>query len=204
MPAVVLVSGSGSILQALIDACDDPEYGVTIAAVGSDRPGVGGLVRAQGAGIPTFVCSPGDFPDRGQWDGALEAEVSRHLRQTPPDQPRWVVTAGFMRLLGTAVLGACSVLNTHPALLPSFPGTRAVADALAHGVKVTGATVHLVDAGTDTGPIVAQRAVPVRPDDDEGSLHERIKVVERDLLVRTVRRVLTRGYETHDRKVLLA
>jgi len=109
-----------------------------------------------------------------------------------------------MRLLGPAMLAACTALNTHPALLPSFPGARAVADALEHGVCVTGTTVHLVDSGTDTGPIVAQRAVPVRASDDEQSLHERIKVVERDLMVRTVRQVLTHGDSPHDRKVPLA
>jgi phosphoribosylglycinamide formyltransferase-1 len=200
---VVLVSGGGSILQALIDASADPGYGVRIVAVGSDRDDAGGLDRAQRAGIPVFVCRPADHADRDAWDQALATELGRHLPGTGLEGRPWAVSAGFMRLLGPAVLSRCTVLNSHPALLPSFPGTRAVADALQHGVTVTGVTVHLVDAGMDTGPIVAQRAVPVRPSDDEETLHERIKVVERDLVVRTVRRVLTRGAQTNNREVLL-
>lgn len=203
VPVVVLASGSGSILQTLIDATASPGFGVRIAAVGSDRPSAGALARARRDGIPTFVCRPADYADRDDWDRGLASTLVQHVPQPGAEGRRWVVSAGFMRLLGPAVLAISTVLNTHPALLPSFPGTRAVADALEHGVAVTGATVHLVDEGTDTGPIVAQRAVPVRPGDDEQSLHERIKVVERDLVLRTVHRVLTRGYELNDRKVLL-
>lgn len=200
LPVVVLVSGSGTTLQALVDACADPGYGVRIAAVGADRTGIGGLARAERAGIPTFVCPVQDHPDRAAWDRALADLVVGHL---PAQGPRWVVSAGFMKVLGPQMLSRTTVLNTHPALLPAFPGAHAVRDALAHGVTVTGCTAHLVDAGVDTGPIVAQRAVPVRPGDTEQTLHERIKVVERDLLVRTVRRVVVDGYTLTDRKVTL-
>ena len=199
LPVVVLVSGSGTTLQSLIDACADPAYGVRIAAVGADRAGIEGLARAERACIPTFVCSVQDHPDRPAWDRALADLVVGHL----PREPRWVVSAGFMKVLGPQMLSRTTVLNTHPALLPAFPGAHAVRDALAHGVTVTGCTAHLVDAGVDTGPIVAQRAVPVRAGDTEETLHERIKVVERDLLVRTVRRVVVDGYTLTDRKVTL-
>ena len=127
----MLVSGDGSTLQALLDASSDPAYGVAIAAVGSDRDGVRGLARAAEAGVPTFVVAPGDFVQRGDWDEALAKAVAEH-------NPRFVVSAGFMRLLGPAVLDAFAVLNTHPALLPAFPGAHAVRDALAYGVQVTG------------------------------------------------------------------
>ncbi len=200
LPVVVLVSGSGTTLQALIDACADPAYGVRIAAVGADRTGIEGLARAERAAIPTFVCAVQDHRDRASWDRALAELVLAHL---PGQAPRWVVSAGFMKVLGPEMLARTTVLNTHPALLPAFPGAHAVRDALAHGVTVTGCTAHLVDAGVDTGPIVAQRAVPVRPGDTERTLHERIKVVERDLLVRTVRRVVVDGYTLTDRKVTL-
>lgn len=173
---VVLVSGSGTLLQALIDASLDPAYGVRILAVGADRDDIEGLQRAERAGIETFVCRVGDFADRGTWDVGLAAEITSRA-------PDFVVTAGFMKILGPATLGGPTILNTHPALLPSFPGAHAVRDALAHGVKVTGTTAHLVDAGIDTGPILAQRAVEVRDDDTEETLHERIKVQERELLV---------------------
>jgi phosphoribosylglycinamide formyltransferase 1 len=176
---VVLVSGSGTNLQALIDAAADPAYGVRILAVGADRHGIAGLERAQRAGIPTFVCQVADFTDRGGWDVALADAIAAHT-------PALVVSAGFMKILGPAVLGRFTVVNTHPALLPAFPGAHAVRDALAAGVTVTGSTVHHVDAGVDTGPVIAQREVPVLPGDDEASLHERIKDVERELLVQTV------------------
>ncbi len=176
---VVLVSGSGTNLQALIDACADPAYGVRVAAVGADRDGIEGLARAERAGVPTFVCRVADFPSRGDWDGALAAELAVH-------RPWLVVSAGFMKIVGPQVLRANTVVNTHPALLPSFPGAHAVSDALAHGVKVTGCTCHYVDAGVDTGPIIDQRAVRVEDGDTEGSLHERIKVLEREMLVEVV------------------
>ena len=184
VPIVVLVSGSGTLLQALIDASADPGYGVRIAAVGVDRDGTLGQERAERAGIPTFVVRPAEHPDRAAWDAALAAEIARHA-------PQLVVSAGFMRILGPQVLAGPTVINTHPALLPSFPGAHGVRDALAHGVAVTGTTCHVVDAGVDTGPIIAQRAVEVVDGDTEESLHERIKVVERAMLVEVVRALAT-------------
>ena len=190
---VVLVSGSGTLLQALLDAAADPAYGVRIAAVGADRDCVG-LERAARAGVPTFVVRPKDFADRAAWDRALAEAVAAV-------SPRFVVTAGFMRILGPATLGAQPVVNTHPALLPSFPGAHGVRDALAYGVKVTGTTCHVVDAGVDTGPIIEQRVVTVEDDDTEESLHERIKVQERDLLVEVVSRLAREGFSVDGRRV---
>ena len=193
---VVLISGSGTLLQALIDAARDPAFGVSIVAVGSDRPGVAGLDRAAAAGIPTFVQAVGDHPGRADWDEALTKEVAAYA-------PDLVVSAGFLKLVGPAFLKtfAGRMINTHPALLPSFPGLHGPRDALAYGVKITGATVHLVDAGTDTGPVLAQAAVPVADDDTVGSLHERIKVAERDLLTDLTHRLATRPWRVDDRKV---
>ncbi|OLT41203.1 phosphoribosylglycinamide formyltransferase [Serinicoccus sp. CNJ-927] len=173
---VVLVSGSGTLLQAVLDACADPGYAVTVVAVGADREDIEGLARARARGIPTFVERVADHPDRDAWDFALADRLRQH-------RPDLVLSAGFMKILGPQVLATHRVVNTHPALLPSFPGAHAVRDALAHGVRVSGATLHLVDAGVDTGPILAQRAVEVLADDTEESLHERIKVVEREMLV---------------------
>ncbi len=206
---VVLISGGGSILGALIEACAEPGYGIRIAAVGSDREGAPGLARAAAAQIPTFVVRRGDYPSREEWDHGLATALALHHPARGQESSKdgtempWVISAGFMKLLGPAVLGRFRVLNSHPALLPAFPGAHGVADALAYGVKVTGTTIHLVDAGVDTGPIVAQRAVPVRSDDDEASLHERIKVVERSLMVHTVRQITTGRYTLIDRKVTL-
>lgn len=180
---VVLVSGSGTLLQALLDACADPAYGVEVAAVGADREAITGLERARSAGVPTFVVPLGAHLDRAAWDAALAEEITAH-------DPALVVSAGFMKILGPAVLSRFRVVNTHPALLPSFPGAHAVRDALVHGVRVTGCTLHEVDAGVDTGPIIAQRAVEIRADDDEQSLHERIKAVERSMLVEELPLVL--------------
>ncbi len=190
---VVLVSGSGTLLQSLIDATADPAYGVRIAAVGADRP-CAGIDRATAAGIPTFVCRPADFADRAQWDLALAEQLAAVA-------PSFVVTAGFMRLLGPAALAQQRFINTHPALLPSFPGAHGVRDALAYGVKVTGTTCHVVDAGVDTGPIIEQRVVRVEPDDTEETLHERIKVQERDLLVEMVRYLAAEGFVVEGRHV---
>lgn len=176
MPVVVLVSGSGTLLQAVLDASADPDYGVEVVAVGADRDGIEGLVRAQRHGIPTFVERMGDHPDRGAWNRALAEAIGAHA-------PALVVCAGFMKIVGEPTLSRFRIVNTHPALLPSFPGAHGVRDALAHGVKVSGATLFEVDAGIDTGGILAQRAVEVRDDDTEASLHERIKVVERAMLV---------------------
>jgi phosphoribosylglycinamide formyltransferase-1 len=186
---VVLASGSGSTLQALLDA-DDPSY--EIVAVGSDKPGVPALERAAAAGADTFTVAPADFADRPAWDAALTAEVARRA-------PDLVVLAGFMRILGAPMVEAFGgrMVNTHPALLPSFPGAHGVRDALAHGVKVTGCTVHLVDSGVDTGPILDQVAVRVLDGDDEHSLHERIKSHERELLVDVVGRLARTLSTTH-------
>jgi phosphoribosylglycinamide formyltransferase-1 len=179
---VVLVSGTGSNLQALLDAAEMPDAGFRVQAVGADRDGTGGAERARANGIPTFVARVPDYVTRADWDLDLARLVGEH-------EPDLLVSAGFMKLLGPAVLDAHRVLNTHPALLPSFPGAHGVRDALAHGVKVTGCTCHWVDAGIDTGPILDQRAVRVEDDDTLESLHERIKVVEREMLVEVVRRL---------------
>lgn len=190
---VVLVSGAGTNLQALLDAGEDPSYPAAVVAVGADREGVEGLARAHRSGVPTFVVRLADHPDRAAWDTALAAAVAAH-------DPDLVVSAGFLKLIGAPLLDLVPIVNTHPALLPSFPGTAAVRQALDAGVKVTGVTVHFVDAGVDTGAVIAQRAVDVQDDDDEVTLHERIKVVERGLLVDTVRR-LAQGWSVTGRKV---
>ena len=193
---MVLVSGSGTNLQALLDAAAEPAYGVAIVAVGADRDGIEGLARAERAGIPTFVRRVTDFDTRADWDAAFTAAVDEH-------RPDLVVSAGFMKLLGPAFLAAYGgrILNTHPALSPSFPGMRGPAEALEYGVKVTGCTLFVVDAGVDTGPIVAQSAVPVLEDDTVESLHERIKVVERVMLVEAVGRIAREGFSVDGRVV---
>ncbi|WP_280717685.1 phosphoribosylglycinamide formyltransferase [Kitasatospora sp. MAP5-34] len=196
---MVLVSGSGTNLQALIDATADPAYGAVIVAVGADRDGIAGLERAERAGLPSFVHRVKDFPDRADWDRALTGAVQGY-------EPDLVVTAGFMKILGPEFIAAFAgrIVNTHPALLPAFPGAHGVTDALAYGVKVTGCTVHLVDAGVDTGPIIAQGVVEVTDADhaDGGdALHERIKTVERQLLVDVVGRLAREGHRIEDRKV---
>ena len=185
---VVLVSGSGTNLEALLAAHGDPAYGARVVGVVADRPGIRALDIARAAGIPTAVVAVPDFADRASWDTALAEAVAVF-------SPDLVVSAGFMKILGTSFLARFGgrTVNTHPALLPSFPGAHAVRDALAHGVKVTGCTLHVVDAGVDTGPIVAQVAVPVEPGDDEAVLHERIKVAERALLVDVVGRIAREG-----------
>ncbi len=189
---VVLVSGSGTNLGALLDACATPSYGASVVAVGADRDGIEGLARAARLGIPTFVCRVCDFASRDDWDRAMTAAVAAY-------EPDLVVSAGFMKILGAQFLATHPrTINTHPALLPAFPGAHAVRDALAAGVAETGATVHFVDAGVDTGPVIDQVVVAVQPDDDESSLHERIKVVERKMLVDAVHRL---ALETHDGKV---
>jgi phosphoribosylglycinamide formyltransferase 1 len=194
---VVLVSGSGSLLQALMDACTDPAYGAKIVAVGSDRQNISGLDRAVAAGIPTFVQAVSDHPSRADWDRALTAEVARY-------EPDLVISAGFMKLLGPNFLDRFEgrIINTHPALLPSFPGMHGPRDALAYGVKITGATVFLVDAGVDSGVILDQQAVPVEEDDTVQTLHERIKIVEREMLVAITHQLATRTWRIVDRKVL--
>lgn len=195
---VVLVSGAGSNLAALLAAHSDPAYGARVVGVVSDRPDAGGLRIAREAGVATAVVAPGDFPDRAAWDVGVARSVATF-------DPSWVVLAGFMRILGSPFLDRFGgrIINTHPALSPSFPGAHGVRDALAHGVRVTGCTVHLVDSGVDTGPIIAQRAVDVRDDDDEATLHERIKVVERALLVDVVGRVARGGLTVEGRRTRL-
>ena len=192
----MLVSGAGTNLQALLDATADPAYGATVVAVGADRDGVEGLARAERAGVPTFVHRVRDHATREEWDATMTAACAAH-------QPDLVISAGFMKLAGASFLAAFGgrYLNTHPALLPSFPGMHGAADALEYGVKVTGATLFVVDAGVDTGPIVAQAVVPVEDDDDEETLHERIKVAERRMLVDSVGRLAREGFTITDRKV---
>jgi phosphoribosylglycinamide formyltransferase-1 len=195
---VVLASGSGSTLQALLDAAADPAYGVTVVAVGSDRAGAGALDRARAAGVDTFVCAPAEHADRPAWDVALADRVASCT-------PDLVVSAGFMRLVGAVFLDrfAGRFVNSHPALLPAFPGMHGPRDALAYGAKVSGATLFVVDGGVDTGPIVAQRTVPVLDGDDEESLHERIKVEERAMLVDVVGRLAREGWTVTGRKVTI-
>ncbi|MEO3787809.1 phosphoribosylglycinamide formyltransferase [Actinocorallia sp. B10E7] len=188
---VVLVSGAGTNLQALLEACADPAYGAQVIAVGADRPDIAGLARAEAAGVPTFVEQVRDHPTREAWDEALTGAVAEH-------RPDLVVSAGFMKILGPRFLDRFTVVNTHPALLPAFPGAHAVRDALAYGVKVTGCTVHFVDSGVDTGPIIAQETVPVHWHDDEDSLHERIKEVERRLFIDVIGRLTRDGWTVRD------
>lgn len=194
---VVLVSGSGTNLQALLDAiAGDPAYGAEIVAVGADRDGIAGLDRARSAGLPTFVCKVKEYADRDAWDAALAEATAAYA-------PDLVVSAGFMKIVGKRFLAAFGgrFVNTHPALLPAFPGAHGVRDALAYGARVTGCTVHFVDDGVDTGPIIAQGVVEIREQDDESALHERIKEVERKLLVDVVGRLARNGYRIEGRKV---
>jgi len=195
---VVLVSGSGSNLQALLDATADPGFGARVVAVGADRDGIAGLDRAAAAGVPSFVERVKDHPTRADWDKALTARVAEH-------RPDLVISAGFLKLVGPEFLAAFGdrYLNTHNTLLPAFPGIHGPRDALAYGVKVTGATLFFVDAGMDTGPIVAQVAVPVLDGDDEDTLTERIKSAERRQLVEQVGRLVREGWTITGRKVTI-
>jgi phosphoribosylglycinamide formyltransferase-1 len=193
---VVLASGTGSLLESLLNAAVG-EYPARVVAVGSDRD-CPALDVAAAASVPTYTVRLGDHPDRQSWDVALTEATAKH-------QPDLVVSAGFMKILGPEFLSEFlgRVVNTHPALLPAFPGAHAVPEALDYGVRVTGCTVHLVDAGVDTGPILAQQPVPVLDDDDEASLHERIKVVERQLLVDVLAALATRGVTWTGRKATI-
>lgn len=195
---VVLVSGSGSNLQSLLDACADPAYGAQVVAVGADRHGIAGLDRAAKAGVPTFVHRVPDYPQRTAWDAALTSSVAAH-------RPDLVISAGFLKLVGPSFLAAFGdrYLNTHNALLPAFPGIHGPRDALAYGVKVAGATLFFVDAGVDTGPIVAQTVVPVLDDDTEETLTERIKDAERRQLVEYIGRLVREGWTITGRKVTI-
>lgn len=193
---VVLVSGSGTNLQALLDACQDPAYGAEVVAVGADRDHILGLDRASRADVPTFVVPLNGFETREEWDRALTAAVGAY-------EPDLVVLAGFMKLVGESFLAEFGgrTVNTHPALSPSFPGMSGPADALAYGVKITGCTLFVVDAGVDTGAIVAQSAVPVADDDTVETLHERIKTAERAMLTQSVGRMAREGYVVDGRRV---
>jgi len=179
---VVLASGSGTTLQAILDASADPGFGARVVAAGTDVPGCAAMRRAAAAGVPVFSVALADFADRGDWNEALAKAIAEH-------EPDLVVLAGFMRLLGTAVLNRFRIVNTHPALLPAFPGAHAIRDALCAGATTTGVTVHWVDEGIDTGPIIAQVEVPVRPGDDEESLRDRIQAAEKPLYVSTIRKL---------------
>lgn len=192
----MLASGTGNTLQALLDATADAGFGAEVVAVGTDRPGVRALERAEAAGVPAFTVALADCPDRDAWNAALADAVAGCA-------PDLVVCAGFMRILSADFLARFPnrVVNTHPALLPSFPGAHAVADALAYGVRVSGVTVHLVDEGVDTGPVVAQAAVPVEQDDDEASLHARIQGVEQPLYVDAIGRLAREGWTVSGRTV---
>ena len=185
---VVLASGAGTLLQSLLDASVDPGYPAKVVAVGSDTPDVMAIQRAERIGVETFVVPFQDYPNRVDWDAQLTARIESF-------NPDWVLSAGFMRILGQQTLTRFPgrILNTHPALLPAFPGAHAVRDALAYGVRVTGCTLHIVDAGVDTGPIIAQSPVHVDVGDDEQTLHERIKLAERSLVVGTIAAIASRG-----------
>ena len=194
----MLVSGEGTNLQALIDACRDLAYGARVVAVGADRDGINALARAERAGLPSFAVRLADYPGREEWDAALARACAAH-------QPDLVVLAGFMKLVGKRFLEEFEgrTVNTHPALSPSFPGMHGPREALEHGVKVTGCTLFVVDGGIDTGPIVAQAAVPVLDGDTEETLHERIKTAERATLVDAVGRMAREGFTVTGRRVTI-
>ena len=193
---VVLASGTGSLLASLLQSAVG-NYPARVVAVGVDRE-CRAVEIATAASLPTFTVGLADHDDRDAWDAALTEAVAAH-------SPDLIVSAGFMKILGPQFLARfCGrILNTHPTLLPAFPGAHGVAEALAYGVKVTGCTVHLVDAGTDTGPILAQQPIPVLDDDDEETLHERIKVTERRLLVDVVAAVAIGGVTWNGRKATI-
>lgn len=193
---VVLLSGAGSNLEALLEATADPSYGATVVAVGADRDGIRGLDIAAKLDVPTFVARLADYPTRADWDSSLTDQVARY-------EPDLVISAGFLKLVGAPFLDrfAGRYVNTHNALLPSFPGIHGPRDALEYGVKITGATLFFVDAGVDTGPIVAQVAVPVEDDDTVESLTDRIKRAERRQLVHYIGRLAREGWTITGRKV---
>jgi len=185
LTVAVLISGTGSNLRALLDAAADPEFPARIVAVGADREAEG-FAHAEEYGIPTFMVPFARFASRDEWGAELGAQLDVW-------RPDLVVLSGLMRLLPADLVDAWSprIINTHPAYLPEFPGAHGVRDALAAGVAQTGASVIIVDNGVDSGPILAQERVPVLPGDDEHALHDRIKPVERRLLIDVVRRVAT-------------
>ncbi|WP_312856531.1 phosphoribosylglycinamide formyltransferase [Phytoactinopolyspora halotolerans] len=192
----MLISGGGSNLAALLQACDEPGYGAQIVAVGADRESAGGLKLASDAGVPTFVDRVSEYPARDAWDQALTEHVAAY-------EPDLVISAGFLKLVGPEFLERFEgrYINTHNSLLPAFPGMNGPKEALEYGVKLTGATLFFVDAGMDTGPILAQVSVPVLPDDDVETLTERIKVAERAQLVECVGRLARDGWTLEGRRV---
>jgi phosphoribosylglycinamide formyltransferase-1 len=185
LTVAVLISGTGSNLRALLDAAADPAFPAEIVVVGADRE-AGGFAHAEEYGIPTFMVPFAQFASREEWGAELAAQLAVW-------KPDLVVLSGLMRLLPAPLVDAWSprIINTHPAYLPEFPGAHGVRDALAAQVAQTGASVIIVDNGVDSGPILAQERVPVLPGDDEHSLHDRIKPVERRLLIDVVRRIAT-------------
>ena len=180
---VVLISGSGSNLRALLEACDNPLYPAKIVAVGADNPAAG-LAHAEQFGVPTFVVEPGLFDSRENWAEVLLGNLQYH-------KPDLVVLAGFMKVLPAGFVSALSpnIINLHPSLLPAFPGAHAVRDAISAGASITGATVHIVDAGVDTGPVLAQREIAIAAGITESDLHEQIKTIERSLIVEVVSQI---------------
>jgi phosphoribosylglycinamide formyltransferase 1 len=179
---VVLASGRGSTLRAILDASTDPDFGGQVVAAGTDVKGCPAMAHAEAAHIPTFAVELRDFADRAQWNDALAESIAAF-------RPELVVLAGFMRILAPSVVRRFRIVNTHPSLLPSFPGAHAVRDALAAGAQRSGVTVHWVDDGVDTGPVIAQLEVPVIAGDDEASLTARIQAAEKPLYVTAIRQL---------------
>lgn len=199
IPVVAMASGAGTLFQALIDASKAPDYPAEIVGLVTDRPGCGAQRRAEDAAVPVVALDPRHYDSRSQWNTDLAAATAELA-------PAWLVSVGFMRVLGAEFLDYFPdrIINSHPSLLPAFPGARAVPEALDYGVHVTGCTIHLVDAGVDSGPILAQAPVAVMPGDDADTLHERIKIVERELLVSVLATVVTTGYTLEGRKAALS
>jgi phosphoribosylglycinamide formyltransferase-1 len=179
---VVLASGSGSTLQAILDAARDSGFGGEVVAAGTDVKGCPAMARAEAADVPTFAVALADFDDREAWNEELADAIAAY-------RPDLVVLAGFMRLLSPAVVRRFRIVNTHPAMLPAFPGAHAIRDALAAGVGTTGVTVHWVDEGVDTGPIITQTAVAIETGDDEESLRQRLQTIEKPLYVNAIRQL---------------
>jgi len=193
-----MASGAGTLFQALIDATQTSDYPAEIVGLVTDRPGCGAQQRAEAAGIPVVAVDPREYDSRAQWNADLAAATAELA-------PEWLVSVGFMRVLGSEFLDRFPgrIINSHPSLLPAFPGARAVPEALDYGVCVTGCTIHLVDTGVDSGPILAQAPVAVLAGDDVDTLHERIKTVERELLVTVLANLVTAGYTLEGRKAAL-
>jgi phosphoribosylglycinamide formyltransferase-1 len=186
---VILASGSGTLAQAIFDARNDQLIGVDIVALISDNPEADVLQRAEAAHIESFVIPM--LPDRAEWDREIETLIAAL-------KPDLVVSAGFMRLLSEKVVNRFKIINSHPSLLPLYPGAHAVRDALAAGARETGSTIHWVDAGLDTGQIIAQERLEILASDTEESLHERIKILERGLIVATIAQLTQRNLENNN------